>query len=274
MHRELYESLIKNSVDRLRDGFEMGLNDTVSTAIILGTGWADAFPFEAEHKVGMRMLSGPFAAVERLDGHDRTYEIGTVAGKRIIVLRGRVHMNESLFNPTGKLAVRAQIEVLLKLGVKNLVLTAAVGSLTHEIPAGCVVYIDGWISNWAEEMPLFGGEFVSPEMALFSDPHRILRISPPGLTMFRGLHIFWCGPHFESLRDKKHMHELGASCVGMSIKPEATVAALHGVHVIPLGFVTNAPEEVMTHEHHRHVAKTAAPKLGALLTNIVHMLES
>lgn len=151
-------------------------------------------------------------------------------------------------------------------------MTAAVGSLTSEIPAGSVIIINGWISSWGEEMPLFGGEFVSPEKALIEHPERLLEICPEGLFMTQGRHVFWRGPHFDGDWDKRRMRERGAACVGMSIKPEVAVAALHnGVRVIALGLVTNAPGEEMTHEHHRNVAKASAPKLGELLTNIVNM---
>lgn len=122
MGRKEYKEAMYLAKQRFRAALHLEPMDTINTAVVLGTGWAEAFPFQAQHSVSMVDLHGPFEAVEDLEGHARSYEIGTVTGKRLIVLRGRVHMNEFTFNPSGKLAVRAQIELLIGLGVKTLIL--------------------------------------------------------------------------------------------------------------------------------------------------------
>ncbi len=276
MNKRYYEKQLEVSTRLLRDALHLEADETVETAIVLGTGWADAFPFQAGHTVKMRDLSGPFENVEELDGHERRYEIGTVRGKRIIVLRGRAHMNEFTFNPLGKLAVRAQVEVLFRLGVKYLILTTGTGALSADIPVGGVVLIDGWASSLGEEMPLFAGEFCNPEDTLMIEHFgAIIAAAPEGLPIVVGGHVFWLGPHFEGRRyDKETMRKAGGACVSMSVKAEAAAASLHkGVRVRALGFTTNGPGEPMEHEHHRAVAREAAPKLGELLENVVVMLD-
>lgn len=277
MNKEQYQAFLATSTQRLRVGLGLEANDTVDTAVVLGTGWADAFPFKAECKIPMRKLGGVFKAVEKLEGHDRIYEIGMVGDKRIIVLRGRVHMNEFVFDPAGKLAVRAQVEVLIGLGGKKIVLTTGVGGLTDEVPVNGVVLIDGWASDFSEEMPFFPGEFKNPEDTIMTDHFdAIIAAGPEGLPIVTGGHVFWHGPHFEGRRyDKSHMAARGASCVSMSVKPEACIAALYpGVRTLPMGFVCNGPTEPMDHDNHRAAAKAAAPLLGQLLTNVVRMLDS
>ncbi len=278
MRKEAYELALNATVDNLRAMLSLGAQETVKTAIVLGTGWADAFAFEAKHKASMTDLGGTFADVEAVEGHARCFEIGTVNGHRIIVLRGRVHMNEFTFNPAGAIAVRAQIEVLLKLGVKKLILTAGVGALKPEIRGGEIIFITGWVSSWSETMPLFPGEFVNAEETIRPERFHELsaRASSVGLAAHQGLAVFWRGPNFEGRkRDKAAMSEAGGSCVGMSIKPEAVVAALYpDVEVIPVGFFTNGMFDPMTHERHRDVALAAAPHLGAFLPKVVDLVES
>ncbi len=276
MNRKIYTQWLTHVTERLRVGLGMNESDRVDTAIVLGTGWADAFAFQVEHSIAMKTLSGPFEAVNDLEGHARSYEIGQVNSKRIVVLRGRVHMNEFTFNPAGKLAVRAQVEVLCKLGIHNLVLTAAVGSLSDDVKVGSIVLINGWVSGWSEEMPLFGGEFVNPEDKIarmhFPDIQEAAKLA--NLQSHKGAHIFWVGPHFEGrLIDKHFMLEAGAICVGMSIKPEAAVTALYdGVQIIPIGFVTDEPTEETNHQHNCEVAQNAAHKLGQFLERVIAML--
>lgn len=277
MNRAIYDRQVNRCAAWLRRHLKLAPEEHIETAFVLGTGWGDAFAFEPDAQVAMKELHGPFVHLEDLDGHARRYEIGTVTGRRIIVQRGRVHMNEFVFNPEGKLAVRAQIEVLLRLGVKNFVLTTGVGSLSTDIAPGDVVFIDGWLSAWSEEMPLFPGEFTNPEDVLQTQMiDAITQAAPEGLRVVHGSHVFWQGPHFEGRRyDKSSMRHAGGDCVSMSVKPEAAVASLYadqGVKIIALGFVCNTQEEAMEHEHHRNVAREAAPKLARLLQAIIPLL--
>ena len=134
--------------------------------------------------------------------------------------------------------------------------------------------IDGWVSSWGEEMPLFAGEFGNPEDALTLPIEKVTLAAPENLPIVVGSHIFWLGSHFEGRRyDKRRMREAGGVCVSMSVKPEAAVAALYpDVKVLAMGFVCNGPDERMEHEHHRNVARDAAPKLGVLLEKLVDLL--
>lgn len=288
MNRRNYTEELTFSEFLLRKALHLNPSETIDTAIVLGTGWAEAFPFKAQHSIKMSSLGGPFELLKQIEdtdsleeqatlqGHKRIYEIGTVGGHRIIVLRGRLHMNEFTFDPIGKLAVRAQIEVLLRLGVKNLVLTTGCGGLREDVPTGSVVLINGWASSWGEEMPLFRGEFIGPRDSIAVDLFNKIIAANLHVNMVKGGHVFWRGPHFEDLKyDKQLMRQTGAICVSMSVKPEAAVAALFpGVRTIPMGFITNGPSEKMDDDHHRAVAKAAADTLGLLLANIVHILHS
>ncbi len=140
----------------LRHRLELGPEETIPFAIVLGTGWGDAFPFTATHTVPLNQI-GAFSQLDELEGHERRLELGLmeINGKptRVIVLRGRIHMNEDTFNPAVRLMVRLQIEMLIKLGVKKFLLTAAVGGLLPELRAGEVVVVDSFPSWGNETLP-------------------------------------------------------------------------------------------------------------------------
>ncbi|MEK7615124.1 MAG: hypothetical protein AAB431_01925 [Patescibacteria group bacterium] len=284
MRKDRYYELLASAEERLREALGLAPDETIPVALVLGTGWADAFPLKVDHSVAMQDLVGtdddnPFVHVDSLDGHARRYEIGKVNGHRVLVLRGRVHMNEFVFNPAGKLAVRMQIELLIKLGAKTLILTTGVGSLKPEIEVGSVVFFDGWVSSSGEETPLYLGEFKDSEGTIRTTTvGELTTVTHTGfedLSLHVGGHVYWHGPHFEGRAyDKKRMADAGGSCVSMSVKPECAVVALYDdVQTIPMGFVCNSPFEPMDHEHHRNVARAAAPKLGALLECLIEMVD-
>ena len=273
MTRALYNAMLAEAAEDLRHRLGLAPDETVETAIVLGTGWGDVFTFEATQTANITEL----AAFQRLDPmttHKRRYEIGTLRingkPKLIIALRGRVHMNESTFDPGIRLLVRLQIDVLIKLGVKKLLLTTAVGSLDdEEVPVRGVVAFSEFPAYGQDIMPNFPGEFVSIPSAL---NRRMLDVLP----FSQAPHVFWVGSHFEELKDKLEMRRIGGRVVRMSTKPEVftvAVARIHGDHpdvsVVALGYVSNGRDETMNDDEHRRRAQEDAPKLvEAIITTL------
>lgn len=263
---------VARSVDELGQ-----ISSPPKIGVILGTGWGDLLAMENEKVTPLREFPAFREAgnLERLEGHKRHLVLGTVAGKPVAALRGRVHLNE---HPTSRfvpLMVRMQVEILIALGVKKLILTAAVGSLTENVKVGDVVLVDGFVTLFAPPMPLFAGEFVSPEDTLDA----LLRFhaknaEPEELTVREGGHVMVRGPFFEGRKyDKAFLRQTGASVVGMSMLPEACVAATHeGVRVLGLGFVTNTASEEHSHETNQARAKEKASLLGGYLKKIIASL--
>jgi purine nucleoside phosphorylase len=180
--------------------------------VILGTGWGDTLGLAKERSLplvqALEARRSPVFA-ETIPGHARTVCYGSVgegaARKTVLALRGRLHLNEG---PSEQLLplVRRQAEMLLALGIRRFLFTAAVGSLTPEAPVGSVVVPDGFMTLLAPDMPLFGGEFCSPEDAL--DPKlqaiALERAELHGLKTVAGAHAMVRGPFFEGRRyDKK-----------------------------------------------------------------------
>ncbi len=247
----------------LRHRFGLSKTNAIETGVVLGTGWGSQLQTDGSRVAPMNTM-GAFTGLEVLDGHRRQFEIATVNDRPVLVLRGRIHMNEDTFNPNVRAMVRLQIEVMIRLGVKRFVLTSAVGGLTSEYRTGDLVFIRHFLSWGQEVFPLFPGEFKDPERCLCV-PIEAITISDDLVTK-GARHVFFRGTHFESRTDKRNMASMGGHVVGMSLKPECAVAALHpGVKVVPLGYITNDNEEAPEHGVHLQRARDDAERLSRAL---------
>lgn len=252
---------------RIRDNY---LIDTSSPiGLILGTGWGDVL--EITHPITIPFANLPgFIGLEKLEGHARELVMGIIAGKFVIALRGRVHMNEAPNDQNIAKMVRLQVEMLFHLGVQNLIVTSAVGSLNQQIEIGSIAVIDGFITLYAPEMPLWAGEFCSPEDAI-SNKLKVIAHEEKGKLKLNDVgHVMLRGPFFEGRKyDKQLLVESGAKVVGMSMLPEACIASLYGANFLGLGFVTNDMFATHSHEENLQRAKSAAKHLGSFLTRII-----
>lgn len=283
MKKSAYEDLLRATVVEVSRAFDLGPEDTFDTAIVLGTGWGDQFRAQILHSIKLSSLAA-FSDLDELEGHERKLELaevevvaqdeqGTIK-KKIWILRGRVHMNEDTFNQSVRLMVRLQIEVLIKMGVTRLVLTNAAGALIPPplMRDGDIVSIDKLPSfGPGEVLPLFPGEFKSPESVLDLEWVRhstsTTFATNTGMRFVAGPYMYYRGPHFENAGDKEEMRKRGAVCVGMSTKPECAVAALYpDVKVIALVFISNDSEEEPDHQLHQDRAHRHAEKLGKALS--------
>lgn len=281
MRNKERESAAKLAAGIIRDRLNISCDGGEIIGLVLGTGWGDVLEIKESREISFSEIPG-FEKLAPLEGHARQVVFGQLGDKNVIVLRGRVHLNEAPNDPEIPKMVRLQIEMLCALGVKTFILTSAVGSLGEKFHVGEVAIIDGFITLFAPDMPLYGGEFVSPEDMLDDALMQIACTEGSDLSVrsggnfssaYFGGHAMVRGPFFEGRRyDKRILTDLGASVVGMSILPEACIAALYDARVLALGFVTN--DDIAAHSHEKNLAraKEKSPYLGLYLTKIVNQL--
>lgn len=274
MRDQASEKSAETAAEYLRRECSAGMDDP-EVGIVLGTGWGGALAIKQQIRVSLEKIPG-FHPLRQLDGHARAFICGDIGGRKVVALSGRVHMNEAPADRGLAENVRLQIEMLLRLGVKTLILTSAVGSLNAQIHVGDIVVVDGFVTVFAPEMPLYAGEFCSPEDALDLNLRKLALEVVRGVTSKAtegGLAVVR-GPYFEGRKyDKAFIAASGASIVGMSILPEACVAALYpGVRVLALSFVTNSAFEEHSHESNQLVAQRNQTVMGQILTGILRRL--
>lgn len=240
--------------------------------LILGTGWGTVLKFAGAVEIPFGKILG-FRELAALEGHARRLVIGTLGGKKVVALRGRVHLNEAPASPNVARMVRLQTEMLFQLGVRTLIVTSAVGSLRGALPVGGIAVVDGFVTLYAPEMPMWAGEFASPDDTLDPKLQAIAREVCPLVAKTVG-QVMVRGPFFEGRRyDKALLAATGAGVVGMSMLPEACIAALYGAKVLGLGFVTNDDVAEHSHDENQRRAKAAAPHLCSFLARIVARLK-
>lgn len=240
-----------------------------AVAIVLGTGWGDTLQIENE-------ISYPLSrfwflrGLEDLHGHGRSISFGYIDTHPVVVLRGRIHLNEESSTPGASLMWRIVIECLAYLGVKTLLTTAAVGALGDRAAVGDIVVADGFFAPPSLHLGLFTGEFCAPD-AILDKKLQALALESAGeeINGLAGGYAFFLGPNFEGPYNKRHFFGAGCTCVGMSTLPEIAYWSTHkSTRALSINFVTN-DEGSHSHEENVAKAKAAAPLLGALLRRIV-----
>lgn len=267
------ETEAKRAAYQLTWGSGVPVPDKPRIGLVLGTGWGDALEIENPISTGFNEIPG-FETLGELDGHARQVIYGKIAGKEVLALRGRVHLNEGHSEDIPKM-VRLQTEMLFQLGIEKLIVTSAVGSLIPDFPVGSIAVIRSFITLFAPPMPMWAGEFVSPEDMLDQQMQWSAIEACEKACLFRGLavHAMVRGPFFEGRKnDKGILKRLGAGVVGMSMLPEFCVAALYDVKSVGLGFVTNNDTEEHSHEENRARAKQSEAKLGAMLAGLIERI--
>lgn len=270
------ETRAQQAAQSLRHLLDIKEYELPSIGIILGTGWGDTLTLHDKRSVSLKNVRW-FELIPDLEGHAREIAYGMIGKIPVLALRGRIHLNEeSPIHGNPSWLVRLQIELFFRLGVRTLIVTSAVGSLDRKIKVGDVVAVNGFITVFAPPMPLYGGEFVSPEDSLDGMLRQCAFQSgnASALTMHSAGHVMLRGPFFEGrIYDKKYLRKTGAKIVGMSMLPEACVAALYDAKVLALGFVTNDAVETHSHEENISRAKQSTEKLGNLLDGVVRRID-
>jgi purine nucleoside phosphorylase len=272
-NKECLLTCAKEYADEVRRSFGVDASWKPQVGVVLGTGWGRVLK---DHLIPLSGSPFPLKRLELfsdlgdLPGHERAVLLGTIEGVTVAALSGRVHLNEG----TGTdifAKVRMQIELLYALGIKSLILTNAAGSLRDCICAGDVMRVTKLMTLHAPDMPLFTGEFHSPEDLLRSSSGNDLADRLSELDVRNVAFAMVRGPFFEGrCVDKTTLQREGADTVGMSILPELCVASTKRfIPVVALNFITNSDAEVHSHEVNQQRAAAAGAKLGALIRFLI-----
>jgi purine-nucleoside phosphorylase len=213
-------------------------------------------------------------------GHSGRLVSGTIHGKRVLVLAGRVHYYEGHDLRTVTFAIRA----LGVLGVKTLILTNAAGGINTNFSSGALMVIDDHINLFGTN-PLmgpnedrFGPRF--PDMTeVYSKRLRALAEATAKdlkLPLEHGIYVAVHGPSYETPAEIYAFRTLGADAVGMSTVPEAIVARHMGIEVLGISCISNMAAGVLPQPlHHDEVMETTRRvrgQFGSLLEGIVGRL--
>src|ERR1700757_522911 len=154
--------------------------------------------------------------------------VGEIAGLPVVFLP-RHDKGHRL--PPSDINYRANIDVLKRAGVTDLISLSACGSFKEELPPGTFVLIDQFVDRThARPSSFFGTGCVAPvSMAHPVSPR--LRIHLAEAARAEGIHVvrdgtYVCmeGPQFSTLAESLTYKNLGYSVIGMTNMPEAKLA--------------------------------------------------
>ncbi|MDR1160044.1 MAG: S-methyl-5'-thioadenosine phosphorylase [Syntrophomonadaceae bacterium] len=206
----------------------------IKTAIIGGTGF---YTPEVLESAKNHIQDTPFGQVSVITGIYKENEIA------FIPRHGARHGT-----PPHLINYRANILALKKMGVENILATAAVGSLYFEFKPGQMVLADQFLDFTKSRPNTFyeGGErgVIHCDMTAPYCPFLRHTIVEVGKTMGVGVHnggVYVCteGPRFETAAEIEMFKMLGGHLIGMTSVPEATLARELGICYANICIVTN-----------------------------------
>ena len=248
-------------------------------AIILGTGLgrlADEVAVETRIPYG-EIPGFPLSTVE---SHAGELLLGTLAGRRVVAMRGRFHCYEG-YTPQ---QIGLPVRVLARLGARTLMVSNACGGMHPLWSPGDLMLIADHI-NLLGSNPLAGpnDDRLGPRFPDMSEAYdtglravaRAVALER-GITLREGVYVAVTGPNLETRAEYRMLRALGADVVGMSTVPEVITAIHLGMKVLGVSIITDqclpdalAPASV---EQIIAVARAAEPALTMLVGGVLERL--
>lgn len=222
---------------------------SVPVAVVLERGWHAAMPWR-ERPVRIPLASLPgFGGFDGLWDSARELQLGWVGDNRVIALIGPLQLNEDPHDVNVGKMVRLQMEVLCLIGgMKTFILAGTVGGLASDLPVDSFAVVDGFVTLYAPDLPIYAGEPCSLKEVLDQELQELASKTirevdglssedtvACGHVMVRGPHVGW------QEYDRALLAATGAGMFGANILPEAAVVAAcrrGDVRVLGLGHMS------------------------------------
>lgn len=210
--------------------------------IVLGTGLGN-LASEIESVAVFDYAGLPHFPISTVESHKGQLMFGHLAGRKVVAMAGRFHYYEGY----SMQEVTFPIRVLKYLGIKQLIISNAVGSTNAAYEAGDVVFIKDHI-NFHAENPLRGknDERIGPRFPdlMFTYDRamnaKALAIAEQhGIRAHEGVYFGWQGPNLETPAEYRFINIIGGDVVGMSTLPEVLVAKHMELSVFVISVVSN-----------------------------------
>jgi purine-nucleoside phosphorylase len=240
-------------------------------ALVLGSGWGMAGDLLGEVLAEVSIDDVPGFAKPAVAGHGgtiRSVRIGTT-DRRALVFGTRTHLYEG----RGVRAVVHGIRTAAAAGCRLVVLTNGCGGLNPAWRPGTAVLIADHV-NLTAATPLEGATFVDMTGVYTPRLRQIaLRVRP---ELPEGVYVQFRGPQYETPAEVRMAAAIGGDLVGMSTSLEAIAARQAGLEVLGLSLVTNLgagiTDEPLSHQEVIDAGRDAAPRIGAMLAELIPLL--
>ena len=211
-------------------------------AMVLGSGLG-FLGDEVEDPICVSYRDIPHFKASTAPGHKGRLVFGTLRGRNVAVMQGRMHHYEGYSYEEVGYAVR----VLRLLGCDTLVVTNAAGGVNLDFQAGDLMLITDHIKIFmesplrGENLPAFGPRFPDASHLYTPALQEVARTAARdlGIPLREGVYMYFPGPQYETPAEVRFARVAGADAVGMSTAPEVIVAGHCGMQVLGFTLVSN-----------------------------------
>ena len=248
-------------------------------AMILGSGLGDMADL-AENPIVIPYGEIPGFSVSTAPGHKGQLVFGTLAGKRVAVMQGRLHAYEGYSFEE----VCFPLRVLRLLGCDKLVITNASGGVNLDFQVGDICLLTDHIKFFmdsplrGQNIPEFGTRFPDATHLYTLRLQDVARqvAKEQGLRLVEGVYMYFPGPSYETPAEIRAIRVLGADLVGMSTVPEVIAAGHAGMEVLGFSLVSNAAAgitgEALSEQEVLDAAAAAKERFSRLICGCVEKM--
>jgi len=270
-------------------------DQTPEIALVLGSGLGDLAD-TAENAEVVEATEIPGYPQSTVEGHHGRLVFGTLEGRRVVFVQGRVHLYEAYDVEQVTFPVR----LVHALGAERLLVTNSAGGINRTFSLGTLMFITGHL-NFAFASPVVGrraGPRERPRTAsrqgYGGDTASAADASAPlhrpyydaawtdqaeevaldlGVETRRGTYVWALGPSYETKAEIRAFERFGGDAVGMSTVPEVIQAQQLGMRVLGISTITNPAAGMgadrLDHEDVLRVGQQVRGDLTRLVRNIV-----
>ncbi|MGN0527551.1 MAG: purine-nucleoside phosphorylase [Eubacterium sp.] len=245
-------------------------------AIVLGSGLGGLAEKADIHAV-VDYSQIPDMPVSTAPLHKGRFVFGTLQGKKVVMMQGRVHLYEG-YTPR---QVVMPIRLMRLMGASKLILTNASGGINRNFTPGDLMMITDHISCFVKS-PLItknadeiGTRFPDMSNVYSKNMQKTIMKSAIkcGIDLKSGVYVQLTGPQFETPAEIKMMSALGADAVGMSTVAEAVAGVHCGFEVGGISLITNLAcgllDKPLSGEEVEETAQKSAVKFEKLINQII-----
>ena len=248
--------------------------------IVLGSGLG-MLADQIENPLVIPYSELPGFPVSTAIGHKGNFIVGTLGGKCVIAMQGRIHYYEGYPMHLVVLPIR----VMIRIGIQYLFVSNAAGGTNLSYHVGDLMIIRDHINLIPNpligpNLDEFGPRF--PDMTRPYDPGLILKAEEiaawEGISLQKGVYVAVTGPCYETPAEYRYFRNIGADAVGMSTVPEVIVARHSSIPVFGMSVITDVAhatddEDYVTDgEAIVEAANAAADRMTVIFKRLVERL--
>jgi purine-nucleoside phosphorylase len=266
---------------------------SIKTAVVLGSGLG-SFADRLSNAIKIPYEQIPHFARSTVEGHAGQLVLGEIDGVPIAAQQGRFHFYEGYEMDQ----VTFPMRTFGLMGIENVILTNAAGSLSTEMVPGSLMLISDHL-NCMGVNPIrgandkrFGPRFPDMTSAYDVEFQEIVVAAADEIAkerfesgddrelkdfLHRGIYCGLSGPTYETPAEIRMYRLLGADALGMSTVPETIVARHQGMRVLGISCITNfgagMTEGEIDHEHVMETGARVADVFEELLRRVIRRID-